>query len=405
MSPARPKTRSPYVRTVSLASWSPAGGPGRRLPKLDIEMTERCNFRCLHCTINRPAGDGAARAAEMSRETIEEVLRQAAEAGVLSVRFTGGEPLLRPDFEAIYRTARGLGLRVSLLTNASLITDRIADLLAEIPPLDPVEVSLYGVSRAAVDASTRTPGAGAAVARGLGRLDRRGVRYAVKMVVLPPSEPEIEAFRRWEARRAGSDGRPSLLWPSDLRARRDSRAANVRLAALRPKPEKAAALAAAQAGFRDEMTAFCRAQCRPPGPGLFSCGAGTETACIDAYGRFQLCLRLRHPEATAALGPGGLAEALASVVPRVRRKRARDPLYLARCARCFLKPLCEQCPASSWLERGRLDAPVAYHCRTAHAQARRLGLLKPGEKAWLILDWRRRVDRAAGGCHVPSNRS
>lgn len=405
MSPARSQTRSPYVRAVSLASWPRPGGPLRSWPKLDIELTERCNFRCLHCTINRPADDQGARGAEMSRERIEELLRQAAGLGFLSVRFTGGEPLLRPDFEAIYRTARGLGFRVSIFTNASLITGRIADLLAELPPLDLVEVSLYGISRAAVDASTRTPGAGAAVARGLGRLDKRGVRYAVKMVVLPPNEPEIEAFRRREARRAGSDGRPSFIWPSDLRARRDSRQANLRLAALRPKPEKAAAMAAAQAGFREEMTAFCRAQCRPPGPGLFSCGAGIETACVDAYGRFQLCLRLRHPAATAALGPGGLAEVLASFVPQVRRSRARSAGYLARCARCFLKSLCEQCPASSWLEHGRLDAPVAYHCRTAHALARHLCLLEPGERAWLIRDWRRRIDQAAGGCHVPTNRS
>ncbi len=401
MSPAKPETRSPYVRTVSLAAWSLPGGPGRRLPRLDIELTERCNFNCLHCTINRPADDDAARAAEMSRETIEEILRQAAGLGVLSVRFTGGEPLLRPDFEAIYRMARGLGLRVSLFTNASLITIRKAELLGSLPPLDPVEVSLYGLSRDAADASTRTPGAGDAVARGLKLLDMYGVKYVAKLVVLPPSEPEIDAFRRREAARpGGAVTRPSFVWPSDLRARRDSRTANARLAGLRPTPEKAAAFAAAEAGFRDEMTAFCRAQCRPPGPGLFGCGAGTETACIDAYGRFQLCLRLRHPDATTALGPGGLAEALASFVPKVRQKKARNAGYLARCARCFLKALCEQCPASSWLEHGRLDAPVDYHCRTSHVQARALGLLKRGEKAWLVRDWRRRVDAAAGGSHV-----
>ena len=131
--------RSPYVKTLSIAAWSQPGGPGRRLRQLDIELTERCNFNCLHCTINRPPDDTDAEASEMSLEKIADILRQAAGLGVLTVRFTGGEPLLRPDFDEIYQAARGLGLRVSLFTNASLITIRKAELLGRLLPLEPVE--------------------------------------------------------------------------------------------------------------------------------------------------------------------------------------------------------------------------------------------------------------------------
>ena len=34
------------------------------------------------------------------------------------MRFTGGEPLLRPDFEELYLHARRLGMKVLLFTNA-----------------------------------------------------------------------------------------------------------------------------------------------------------------------------------------------------------------------------------------------------------------------------------------------
>jgi hypothetical protein len=75
--------------------------------------------------------------------------------------------------------------------------------------------------------------------------------------------------------------------------------------------------------------------------------------------------------------------------------RATHPDYLARCARCFLKGLCDQCPAKSWMEHGTLDTPVEYLCAVAHAKARHLGLLAEGENAWDVADWREQIDRFA----------
>jgi hypothetical protein len=71
------------------------------------------------------------------------------------------------------------------------------------------------------------------------------------------------------------------------------------------------------------------------------------------------------------------------------------PGGLERCARCFLKGLCEQCPAKSWTEHGTLDTPVEYLCQVAHAQALYLGLLTEGEHALEIAYWRARIDRLA----------
>jgi hypothetical protein len=110
---------------------------------------------------------------------------------------------------------------------------------------------------------------------------------------------------------------------------------------------------------------------------------------------------LRHPDTVYDLSNGSLREALTVFFPEVREKRAINPDYLARCARCFLKGLCEQCPAKSWMEHGTLDTPVEYLCRIAHAQARFLGLLNEGENAWEVTDWRERLVRfsktAVGG--------
>jgi len=45
------------------------------------------------------------------------------------------------------------------------------------------------------------------------------------------------------------------------------------------------------------------------------------------------------------------------------------------------------------MEHGTLDTPIDYLCEVAHVQARYLGLVEEGEKAWAVEDWRVRIDR------------
>ncbi len=84
-----------------------AEGSRDRFGQLDIELTERCNLACRHCAINLPATDPRARAWELSTKAWKGLLDQAAALGVLTVRMTGGEPLLREDFAELYLYAAG----------------------------------------------------------------------------------------------------------------------------------------------------------------------------------------------------------------------------------------------------------------------------------------------------------
>jgi len=146
-----------------------------------------------------------------------------------------------------------------------------------------------------------------------------------------------------------------------------------------------------------EMQEFCAKFTRPAGRSIFSCGAGMRISCIDAYGNLQLCMLLRHPATVYDLKKGSLKDALINFFPEIRKMKAENPDYLTRCARCFLYGLCEQCPARSWTEYGTLDTPVEYHCEIAHAQARALGLLDEGERAWQIEHWEERIRNFAKG--------
>ena len=164
------------------------------------------------------------------------------------------------------------------------------------------------------------------------------------------------------------DHRPGYSMNFDLRARHDDPAKNRRIAALRISPGETVALLAKNPKYISGMQEFCAKFMRAPGERIFSCGAGHGT-CIDAYGNAQMCLPLRHPDTVFDLHHGTLKQALTEYFPGFRGRKAENPDYLLRCAVCFLKGLCEQCPAKSWMESGTLDTPVKYLCDVAHAQA------------------------------------
>ena len=365
-----------------------------RLARLDLELTERCNNDCLHCSVNLPAGDVGARRRELDTAEVRAVLEEAAALGCLAVRFTGGEPLVRDDFETIYLDARRLGLRVRLFTNATLVTPRLAALLGATPPLERIEVSIYGMTPASEAAVTRNAGSHAAARRGLRRLAAHGVPFVIKGAVLPPTRNEMDRLEVWAKGISGLDEPPSYAMLFDLRSRRDDVGRNSVIRGLRPAPAEYLRLTARQGEGRSiELRRFLARFAGPAGGRLFTCLA--DSGAVDAYGRFQVCLSLRHPLTVYDLRKGSLAAAVREFLPGVREMRAANPVYLERCGRCFLKAFCLQCPAKSWAEHGTLDTPVEYFCAVAHAEAVSTGVLEPGEKAWMVEDWPARVGRAA----------
>ncbi|HEY9073540.1 MAG TPA: radical SAM protein, partial [Desulfobaccales bacterium] len=296
------------------------------LGRLDLELTERCNNDCIHCGINLPENDFSARQRELSSDEVKEVLKEAAALGALSVRFTGGEPLLREDFIDLYLYARRLGLKVVLFTNARLITPELGDLLARIPPLEKIEVTAYGLKPQSYEAVSRVPGSFAEFWRGLGFLLERRIPLVVKGALLPPNYAEMDAFEAWAATLPAMDAPATYSMFFDLRGRRDSPSKNRRIQGLRLSPEEGVAvLRRHRKSYLKEMREFCSKFMGPAGDLLFSCGAG-HGACVDAYGSLQACLPLRHPELVYDLHRGSLKDALTNYFPQLRQEtRAANP--------------------------------------------------------------------------------
>jgi len=359
------------------------------------ELTERCNFNCLHCYINQPAGDQRIKQKELTTAEWLDFLREVVELGCLTVRFTGGEPLLREDFAELYTFSRRLGLKVGLFTNGSLITSRLARLWAKIPPLEKIEITLYGLDANSYEKITRVKGSWEAVQQGIAYLKENRIPFIIKGAMLPPIIERLKEFKRKAQQLASMDFPPAMVFALDLRARRDSPEKNQEIVKLRLSPQEYTRLMAQEEElYYQTMNEFCSKFLGPPGTKLFTCEAGRGAVALDAYGQLQPCLLLRHPKTIYPWRTKrNLGQALKQLFPSLLQCEATNPAYLARCARCFLAGLCEQCPARSWMEHGSLDTPIDYYCRVTHEQARSLGLIKDKEKGWMVKDWPERLKR------------
>jgi radical SAM protein with 4Fe4S-binding SPASM domain len=85
------------------------------------EITTACNLRCIHCEISA----AHPRAGEMTTGEMISTADALAQAGCTNVSLTGGEPLLRGDWPHIANHLSGRGIQVKIVTNATLLDDRI----------------------------------------------------------------------------------------------------------------------------------------------------------------------------------------------------------------------------------------------------------------------------------------
>ncbi|MEU1276025.1 pyrroloquinoline quinone biosynthesis protein PqqE [Streptomyces sp. NPDC005799] len=78
------------------------------------ELTHGCPLHCPYCS--NPL-ELVRRSRELSAEEWGDVLRQAADLGVVHTHLSGGEPLLRPDLAAIVAAADSAGIYTQLVTS------------------------------------------------------------------------------------------------------------------------------------------------------------------------------------------------------------------------------------------------------------------------------------------------
>jgi MoaA/NifB/PqqE/SkfB family radical SAM enzyme len=254
------------------------------------EITCRCNLRCVMCYTDCFNNPEMIRQ-ELSFPEIIRIMDEIQEAGCLELCLTGGEPLARKDFLDIYTYAKQKGFLVTVFTNGTLITEKIADYWVQYLP-SMIEISLHGFTKASFEQITQGPVSYERCLAGIRLILERKLPLTLKSVGMTMNRDEILKIKayvedlghRYQTKiwyKFGSDIRPRLDGSEDVY---EYQLPEQDVIAIEQADPEFRAEQCRQDGQKEEMTQ----------QGKSLCGGGQYKFHIDAYGQLQLCSNNRR---------------------------------------------------------------------------------------------------------------
>ncbi|HJW93537.1 MAG TPA: radical SAM protein [Thermoanaerobaculia bacterium] len=325
-----------------------------------IEVTDRCPLDCVHCYNNLPMDDRAARTREMTTADLKRVLDDLADLGCVWLLLTGGEIFARHDFLEIYTHAKSRGFLITLFTNGTLVTERIADYLVEYPPFS-VEITLYGATKETYEALTGIPGSYEKCFRGIKLLLDRKIPLKLKSVAVSINVHELGMMEEI-ADNLGLE----FKFDAMMNPRIDCSQSPL---AVRLSPAEIVMLDLQDPSRVADYRRVAKDMVAPlPNEGelglVYSCGGGVNSFAIDPYGNMSICVLSHFDEYNVR--DGSVREGWEKFLRGVRAKKATK---ITKCTRCALRSFCGSCPATAELEALDPEAPVDFLCRVAHLRA------------------------------------
>lgn len=339
-----------------------------RLPhKGMLELTRRCNVKCVHCYLGdaRWLGD----LDELTTIEMKKIIDSLVDLGVLWLFITGGEPLLRKDFCEVWSYAHSKGLLLTLFTNGTLIDEKMGNFLAQYPPLK-IEISIYGATQMTYEKVTLVKGSFQRFKRGVEIILNMGFNWNLKTTLLKENIHEVQQMKslatQWgipfyfdsAIQASMGEGVTSGKTPCVSRAELNQ------IVEFELEKEK---------DRESYIKNFYKNRSSDDQDFLFDCDAGKNTFYISSRGFLQMCSATPHRGIDLKLG-GFLRDALLNGLKEFEeiRKTKKDPH--SSCYNCDISFLCSSCPAYNFFETGNERERVKWLCELTHLKAKKLNI-------------------------------
>lgn len=336
-----------------------------------MELTGRCNFGCKMCFIHQSGADADIRKAERPTEFWCRLADSLFDAGTLTMLLTGGEPMLRADFDEIYLYLKRRGFLISMNTNLSLLTEARLQLLADNKPFL-VNASLYGASEETYE---RLCGCGtqfSTVRDNLLRLRQAGIAVKLNYTVTEENYGDREAIYGFAREHGFPIQQTTYLFPPVRSA--DGCGCHYHRAA----PERTAQMlfACEQLHYGAHFAEYLQSRRRTDDDGCgdnrMACRAGVSSFWVTYDGCLQLCGMM--DKFKLPLDGTGFQEAWAQA------QQVRTQICMpAACRTCEDAEFCEVCAAVCSAENA-FDTPPEYLCRKAREYRRLAAAVLGGAK-------------------------
>ncbi len=161
------------------------------LANFQIELTSKCNERCVHCYIPHEYKNN-----DISEELYCKILNELQEMGTLGLTLSGGEPMLHPRFKYFLKLAKERDFYVHILTNLTLLDDEIVKIIREGNTCG-VQVSLYSMIPEHHDAITTIKGSFHKTKNGILKLINNNIPVQINCPVMKGNKNDVAEVIRW----------------------------------------------------------------------------------------------------------------------------------------------------------------------------------------------------------------
>lgn len=147
---------------------------------IQVEITGKCNERCIHCYIPNSFKDHGM---HMPIASFKKLVDEFVEMGGLYITLTGGEALMHEDFIDMLRYCRQKDLQITVLSNLIALTDDIVEAMKEVS-VNMVNVSLYSIDPTIHDSITKVSGSCEKTMRAIEKLRENDVPVQISCPIL-----------------------------------------------------------------------------------------------------------------------------------------------------------------------------------------------------------------------------
>ena len=316
-----------------------------------FELTSRCNLDCKMCYVKGSCSKQSLQKQELTAKEWIELGHNAVDNGALAIFLTGGEPLIRSDFKEIYEALCKLGLRITLFSNGTLLTEELVKWLAAIPP-SVVDVSLYGASENTYFDLCGFKEAYGRTINGIELLLKYGITTRIKTTIVKANLKDFSAIKDY-AKSNNLEFFGTTLVHGNL-----SNGINF-IENIRITPEQFYELCTENKDdYTDDKFEISALKDRYKDLPLMSCSAARTSFFINWKGHFTPCPLFEKPfTEPLKIGYREAWKQLGESINQIPES--------SKCRSCEKRLWCAACPAKLYLETGKFDSPAEYLCKIA----------------------------------------
>jgi len=328
------------------------------LNNLQIELTDICNERCIHCYLPHvKKNEGTS----LTEQQVMDVLRQYRKMEGLKVVFSGGEILLHTSLFRILDECKRLNLMILLQTNLVSLTK---ENIAKIKSLEVfnVQISLYSTDERIHEAITQRKGSYARTKRNLELLVENNIPVMISCPVMDINFPTVRSLHDY-ASNLGVDLYFDYIMMAECNGccdnlkHRLNDSQIVEMTKLRIETTPMLLDAISQSPSLEVALSKKYARRRT------MCSILSASLCIDSDGTYYPCpgwngMKLGNTHTVS------LSEVWNSEQANALRKVSQNDDF-KRCAACTIRNFCDMCAVYNYNENHDLHEPCTLFCKIA----------------------------------------